>query len=70
MPVDLEFDPVVTDLADRTATFVRETVIPVEVADDGIASEDIRSYLQAAARKAGVFAPHVTPEYGGHGLDM
>ena len=32
--------------------------------------EKLRTQLQEAAREAGVFAPHVAPEYGGRGLDM
>lgn len=71
MPIDLAPDPVVADLAERTAAFVREAVVPVEVAHDGVVpSEDVRAELQAAARAAGVFAPHVSAEFGGHGLDM
>ncbi|MBW0114830.1 acyl-CoA dehydrogenase family protein [Pseudonocardia abyssalis] len=71
MPIDLAPDPAVADLAERTAAFVREAVVPVEVAHDGVVpSEDVRADLQAAARRAGVFAPHVSPEFGGHGLDM
>lgn len=71
MAVDLTPDPVVTDLATRTAAFVRDVVIPLEVGHDGVApSEDIRAQLQKGARDAGVFAPHVSPEHGGHGLDL
>jgi acyl-CoA dehydrogenase len=43
----------------------------IEVTHDGIApSEGVRVDLQKAARAAGVFAPHVSAEFGGHGLDM
>ena len=71
MAVEFTPDPEVADLAERTAAFVREVVIPVEEAHRGITrSETVRLELQQAARDAGVFAPHVSPGYGGRGLDM
>lgn len=71
MPIDLSPDPVAAQLANRTAEFVRNIVIPVEEKHSGIASsEAVRTQLQRAAKLAGVFGPHVGPEYGGHGLDM
>ncbi|MET7397180.1 acyl-CoA dehydrogenase family protein [Dactylosporangium sp. NPDC005572] len=71
MGIDLTPEPVVDDLVRRTAEFVRETVIPIEERCQGVArSEEIRTELQWAAKEAGVFAPHVGAEFGGHGLDM
>jgi acyl-CoA dehydrogenase len=71
MSIDLAPDPTVADLAARTAAFIRAVVIPVEVAHNGVVpSDDVRTHLQMSARDAGVFAPHVSPEFGGHGLDM
>jgi acyl-CoA dehydrogenase len=71
MAIDLAADPAVRSLAARTAEFVREHVIPVELACGGVVpSEDVRIQLQDAARGAGLFAPHVSADYGGHGLDM
>lgn len=71
MPVDLAPDPAVADLAERTAAFVRETVVPVEERHHGVVPDDaVRRELQSAARAVGVFAPHVGAEFGGHGLDM
>ena len=71
MPVELAPDPAVADLAKRTAAFVRETVVPVEERHGGVVrDEDMRRELQSSARAAGVFAPHVGAEFGGHGLDM
>ncbi|WP_411088907.1 acyl-CoA dehydrogenase family protein [Streptomyces sp. 061-3] len=71
MTVDLTQDPVAADLARRTADFVREVVIPAEEQHRGIArSENVRIGLQRAAKDAGVFAPHVGAQFGGHGLDM
>jgi acyl-CoA dehydrogenase len=57
-------------LAERTAAFVRDVVIPVELAQRGVASAGARTELQRAAIEAGLFAPHVPAEYGGHGLNM
>jgi acyl-CoA dehydrogenase len=57
-------------LAERTAAFVRDVVIPLEVEHRGVASAEVRAELQRAAIGTGLFAPHVAAEYGGHGLDM
>ncbi|MFI1380566.1 acyl-CoA dehydrogenase family protein [Embleya sp. NPDC020886] len=70
MAVDLTPGPVAAELAERTARFVRETVLPVEERHRGVSTEAIRRELQRAAREAGILAPHVAPEFGGHGLDM
>jgi acyl-CoA dehydrogenase len=69
--VDLAPDQRTAELAARTAKFVREVVIPVEEQHRGVVETDeIRASLQQAAKDAGVFAPHVSPEFGGHGLGM
>lgn len=71
MGVDFDAGPEVSELASRTAALVRQTVIPIEENHDGVVpSEQVRLQLQQAARDAGVFAPHVSPAFGGHGLDM
>src|SRR3982751_1280347 len=73
MGIDLTPAPRGAELAARTAAFVREVVSAEEERFAGVASaggEDLRLRLQSAARAAGVFAPHVASEYGGHGLDM
>lgn len=71
MAVELDHDPAVDALARRTAAFVRDVVIPVEEQHRGVTHDDaVRTALQQAAKDAGVFAPHVSPEHGGHGLDM
>ncbi|WP_131746964.1 acyl-CoA dehydrogenase family protein [Frankia sp. Cppng1_Ct_nod] len=73
MPIDLSHDPAVSELAKRTAEFVRGVVVPEEKAYGGVTArggDEMRVRLQQAARDAGVFVPHVSPEYGGHGLDM
>jgi len=71
MTIDLSPEPAVADLAERTARFVREVVLPVEARLAAATPSDaVRRELQDAARAAGLFAPHVAAEYGGHGLDM
>ena len=76
MSIELTPDPWVADLATRTAAFVRAVVAPEEERLGGVPggvpedAEDLRLRLQQEAREAGVFAPHVAKEYGGHGLDM
>jgi acyl-CoA dehydrogenase len=72
--IDLTFDPDIEKLIERTRTFTREHVLPIEdrflgnVADAG--GDRLRVEMQAAAKDAGVFAPHAPVEYGGHGLSM
>jgi acyl-CoA dehydrogenase len=69
--VDLAPEPAVAELARRTAEFVRTAVIPVEERCQGVVrAEETRTELQRGAKEAGVFAPHVGVEFGGHGLDM
>ncbi|MGK2239142.1 MAG: acyl-CoA dehydrogenase [Rhodococcus sp. (in: high G+C Gram-positive bacteria)] len=74
MAIDLTYAPSVEELVEATRKFVREYVLPVEdehfgnIADAG--GDVLRRQIQAAAREAGIFAPHAPVEYGGHGLDM
>jgi acyl-CoA dehydrogenase len=73
MTITLDHEPWVEELAGRTATFVREVVVPEEERCAGVlgaGGPSLRVHLQDAARQAGVFAPHVSAEYGGHGLNM
>jgi acyl-CoA dehydrogenase len=69
--IDFSLPPEVEDVAERTRRFVRDVVIPAEANDRerGVGPE-LRAELQAAARDAGVFAPHVSREFGGLGLDL
>jgi len=60
----------VAELRDRVRAFVREVCIPAEQRLGSEASDELRVELQQAAREAGVFAPHVPRELGGHGLDI
>jgi acyl-CoA dehydrogenase len=61
-------------LAERTAAFVRDLVLPIDDEYDGdvaaAGGEALRLRLQDLARSAGVFGPQIPHEYGGHGLGM
>src|SRR5690606_9295591 len=63
--------PRVEELRLRVREFLREVAIPAEARDleeHGLGTQ-LRAELQAAARAAGVFAPQLPTELGGHGLD-
>lgn len=64
----------VQEIAARTRAFIQETVLPVDDEFDGdiekAGGDDTRVRLQAAAREAGLLAPHAPKEYGGLGLGM
>ncbi|WP_406729108.1 acyl-CoA dehydrogenase family protein [Streptomyces sp. GD-15H] len=62
--------PSVEELRERTRRFIRETVIDAEPVPGERLQGDTRVRLQAAAKEAGVFAPHVPTEYGGQGLPI
>lgn len=74
MAVDLSYPEHVQDLVTRTEAFVRDEVLPLEDAHRGdiaaAGGDAARATLQAAAKAAGVFAPHAPVEYGGQGLGM
>lgn len=54
----------------RTRDFIRTVVVPVEPGPDLRLSEELRATLMAAAKEAGVFAPHVPREFGGQGMPI
>lgn len=69
--IDFEIPAEVEELRLRVREFVAAVAIPAEerdVADHGLAPE-LRAELQTAAKEAGVFAPQLPRELGGHGLD-
>jgi acyl-CoA dehydrogenase len=67
----VEAGPAVAEIAERTRDFIREVCIPAEARfTSHELDESLRAELQAAARQAGVFAPHVPAEFGGLGLDI
>ncbi len=64
--IDFSLDPELEDLRDRVGAFVREAAIPAE---ERPLDDVLRAELQKAARERGLFAPHVSKEYGGLALD-
>ncbi|MBP1162723.1 acyl-CoA dehydrogenase [Rhodococcus sp. PvR044] len=74
MSIDLTYSPEVQDLIDRTRTFTRDVILPIEDEHAGDITagggDALRIGMQQAAKAAGVFAPHAPLEFGGHGLNM
>lgn len=74
MPIDLRYRPEVIDLVEKTSTFVRDYVLPIEERHggdiDAAGGDDLRREMNAEAKAAGVFAPHVPADLGGAGLNM
>ncbi len=68
VPVAGAYPAPVEELRLRTRAFIRGTVIPAEPRPGQALNLALRRELQAAARDAGVFAPHVPVEFGGQGL--
>ncbi|MFJ7750200.1 acyl-CoA dehydrogenase family protein [Arthrobacter sp. NPDC097144] len=69
-PLSPLLSPEIEDLRLRTRDFIRSVVIPAEPAPGERLAESERTRLQAAAKDAGVFAPHVSREYGGQGVPL
>lgn len=69
--MDFTLSPELLDLKERTHKFINEIVIPAErrVPQDVSDWVELRGELQAAARTAGLFAPHIPKEFGGLGLN-
>ena len=65
-PLPAEFE----ELRVRTREFIRSTVIPAEPRPGGRLDQATRDELQAAAKAARVFAPHVPREFGGQGVPI
>ncbi|MFJ9743548.1 acyl-CoA dehydrogenase family protein [Streptomyces sp. NPDC101166] len=74
MTIDLSYRRDVRLLTERTREFIRDWVLPLDDAHDGditaAGGDFLRIKLQQQALEAGVFAPHVPVEHGGHGLGM
>ncbi len=71
--IDFSPDPAISEIAERTAAFVRDTVIPYEADPRWGAhgpTDELRSELVNHARSAGLLSPHVSPSYGGLGLSQ
>lgn len=58
------------DLRVRTRAFIRDHVIAAEPSPRERLDPAVRGHLQSEAKTAGVFAPHVAPEFGGQGLSI
>jgi acyl-CoA dehydrogenase len=69
--IDFGVDNDIAKLRQRVRDFIDTQVIPSEPALKGQHGlpDEARAALQAAAREAGLFAPHMPAEYGGLGLD-
>ena len=69
--IDFAISAPLRALEHRIKDFVREEIIPYEQDARWTAhgpTDDLRRDLNARAKRAGVFAPHVSKEYGGLGL--
>src|SRR5215813_8229996 len=71
--MDINFAPPkeLVELAEKTKAFVVDKIIPYEKDPRWTAhgpTDELRIELNALAKAAGVFAPHVPKEYGGRGL--
>lgn len=60
----------VEDLRLRTRAFIRDIVIPAEPRPGHHLDPAIRAELMTKAKSSGVFAPHVSREFGGQGLPI
>jgi acyl-CoA dehydrogenase len=70
--IDFEIPAEHLELRDRVRRFIATVAIPAEARDvspHGI-DDALRAELQEEARKAGLFAPQLSQELGGLGLDM
>src|SRR4029079_5152255 len=73
--MDINFAPPadLVELAAKTKAFVVDKVLPYEKDPRWTAhgpTDALRLELNALARDAGVFAPHVAKEFGGRGLNQ
>lgn len=68
---DFQRSPRELDLEQRTREFIRDAVIPCETDPrfHGEIPDELIQDLRRKARDAGLLAPQVAPEWGGHGLD-
>lgn len=63
-------DQAVEELRQRVRDFIRDVVIDAEPRPGDTVSNETLQDLRKAAKKAGVFAPHVSKEFGGQGLPL
>jgi len=73
MDINFAPPPELVELAEKTKAFVVDKVIPYEKDPRWTAhgpTDELRLELNALAKAAGVFAPHVPKEYGGRALSQ
>jgi acyl-CoA dehydrogenase len=66
--IDFEVPEDLERVRQRVAAFVRDEVIPVEPSVDEQTFDSTLSELRRKARDAGLWTPHLPPEWGGMGL--
>ncbi len=70
--IDFALPPEIADVQKRVAAFVRDVVLPVELEVDEQTPSDefdaLIANLREEARAAGLFNPHLPPQWGGMGL--
>jgi acyl-CoA dehydrogenase len=66
--IDFTIPPELEDVRARVAAFVREEVLPVEPNVDATNLDQRLADLRGRARAAGLWNPHLPPEWGGLGL--
>ncbi|MGH2691123.1 MAG: acyl-CoA dehydrogenase family protein, partial [Actinomycetota bacterium] len=67
--IDFRVPPELDELRTRVASFIRDEVLPVEAeATDEESLDDVLELLRKKARDAGLWTPHLPPEWGGLGV--
>lgn len=66
--IDFTVPPELEDIRTRVAAFVRDEVLPVEPEVDATNFDQRLEELRMGARAAGLWNPHLPPEWGGLGL--
>jgi acyl-CoA dehydrogenase len=66
--IDFTVPPELEDVRSRVAEFVRHEVLPVEPGVDATNFDATLADLRTQARTAGLWNPHLPPEWGGLGL--
>lgn len=67
--IDFTIPPELDDLRTRVAEFIRDEVLPVEAeAADEESLDEVLEPLRKKARDAGLWTPHLPPEWGGLGV--
>jgi acyl-CoA dehydrogenase len=71
--MDFALPPDLAALRQEIRSFMDARVLPKEkdiIREDGAGEEGVLKELQQAARKAGLFVPHLPAQYGGRGLGI